>query len=124
MDRCACFCVSLAFVFCIILDCQMTKTIRKLEKETTMWRTRWENSNRSLLEMVEEVSLSLCFLVSLSCSFPAEDLLSWFFFFSFFHSLLPWMWHIDCFNVWPVIILSVVCMVLFLSIDDLDHVLW
>ncbi|XP_065176274.1 alpha-taxilin-like [Sycon ciliatum] len=33
---------------------KMTKTIRKLEKETTMWRTRWENSNRSLLEMVEE----------------------------------------------------------------------
>ena len=37
----------------------MTKTIGKLEKETTMWRTRWENSNRSLLEMVEEVSVDI-----------------------------------------------------------------
>jgi len=32
----------------------MTKTIRKLEKESVMWRTRWENTNHSLLKMVEE----------------------------------------------------------------------
>lgn len=32
----------------------MTKTIRKLEKESNMWKTRWENTNRSLLQMVEE----------------------------------------------------------------------
>lgn len=36
----------------------MTKKIKKLEKETTMWRTRWENSNRALLEMAEEVGHS------------------------------------------------------------------
>ena len=34
---------------------QMTKTIRKLEKESNMWKTRWENTNHSLLQMVEEV---------------------------------------------------------------------
>uniref|UniRef100_T2MGG6 Alpha-taxilin n=1 Tax=Hydra vulgaris TaxID=6087 RepID=T2MGG6_HYDVU len=32
----------------------MTKTIRKLEKESNMWRSRWENTNHSLLQMVEE----------------------------------------------------------------------
>ena len=37
---------------------QMTKTIRKLEKESNMWKTRWENTNHSLLQMVEEVILS------------------------------------------------------------------
>jgi len=33
----------------------MTKTIRKLEKESNMWKTRWENTNHSLLQMVDEV---------------------------------------------------------------------
>ena len=33
----------------------MTKKIKKLEKETNMWRVRWENSNKSLLQMAEEV---------------------------------------------------------------------
>uniref|UniRef100_A0A3B3QV17 Taxilin alpha n=1 Tax=Paramormyrops kingsleyae TaxID=1676925 RepID=A0A3B3QV17_9TELE len=33
---------------------QMTKKIKKLEKETTMYRSRWESSNRALLEMAEE----------------------------------------------------------------------
>lgn len=32
----------------------MTKTIRKLEKESNMWKGRWENTNHSLLQMVEE----------------------------------------------------------------------
>lgn len=32
----------------------MTKTIRKLEKESNMWKTRWENTNHSLLQMVDE----------------------------------------------------------------------
>ena len=32
----------------------MTKTIRKLEKESHTWKTRWENTNHSLLKMVEE----------------------------------------------------------------------
>lgn len=35
---------------------QMTKKIKKLEKETAMYRSRWESSNKALLEMAEEVS--------------------------------------------------------------------
>lgn len=34
----------------------MTKKIKKLEKETTVYRSRWESSNKALLEMAEEVS--------------------------------------------------------------------
>ena len=33
----------------------MTKTIKKLEKEKLSWKTKFENGNRSLLQMVEEV---------------------------------------------------------------------
>ena len=33
----------------------MTKKIKKLEKETAVWRSRWENSNKSLIDMAEEV---------------------------------------------------------------------
>ncbi|KAM9576356.1 gamma-taxilin-like isoform 3-T7 [Trichechus inunguis] len=33
---------------------QMTKKIKKLEKETTVWRTKWENNNEILLQMAEE----------------------------------------------------------------------
>lgn len=36
---------------------QMTKKIKKLEKETAMYRSRWESSNKALLEMAEEVSV-------------------------------------------------------------------
>lgn len=36
---------------------QMTKKIKKLEKETAMYRSRWESSNKALLEMSEEVGL-------------------------------------------------------------------
>ncbi|KAL1773327.1 alpha-taxilin [Sigmodon hispidus] len=36
---------------------KMTKKIRKLEKETTMYRSRWESSNKALLEMAEEKTL-------------------------------------------------------------------
>lgn len=35
---------------------QMTKKIKKLEKETAMYRSRWESSNKALLEMAEEVT--------------------------------------------------------------------
>ncbi|KAF3820086.1 hypothetical protein GH733_015595 [Mirounga leonina] len=35
----------------------MTKKIKKLEKETTMYRSRWESSNKALLEMAEEKTL-------------------------------------------------------------------
>ncbi|XP_072884259.1 alpha-taxilin-like [Hemitrygon akajei] len=36
---------------------KMTKKIKKLEKETTMYRSRWECSNKALLDMVEEKTL-------------------------------------------------------------------
>uniref|UniRef100_A0A671T7Z4 Eukaryotic translation initiation factor 3 subunit I-like n=1 Tax=Sinocyclocheilus anshuiensis TaxID=1608454 RepID=A0A671T7Z4_9TELE len=36
---------------------KMTKKIKKLEKETTMYRSRWESSNKALLEMAEEKML-------------------------------------------------------------------
>lgn len=42
---------------------QMTKKIKKLEKETTMYRSRWESSNKALLEMAEEV----LDLITISC---------------------------------------------------------
>jgi len=37
----------------------MTKKIKKLEKETVMYRQRWEGSNKALLTMAEEVTLNL-----------------------------------------------------------------
>lgn len=43
----------LSFVFL-----QMTKKIKKLEKETTQWRSKWESNNQALLQMAEEVTLS------------------------------------------------------------------
>lgn len=39
---------------------QMTKKIKKLEKETAMYRSRWESSNKALLEMAEEVGFCCC----------------------------------------------------------------
>ncbi|XP_051919928.1 gamma-taxilin isoform X1 [Hippocampus zosterae] len=36
---------------------KMTKKIKKLEKETTQWRTKWESNNRTLLQMAEEKTL-------------------------------------------------------------------
>ncbi|XP_069613408.1 gamma-taxilin isoform X2 [Ranitomeya imitator] len=33
---------------------KMTKKIKKLEKETVVWRTKWENNNKALLQMAEE----------------------------------------------------------------------
>ncbi|XP_041825770.1 gamma-taxilin isoform X2 [Melanotaenia boesemani] len=36
---------------------KMTKKIKKLEKETTQWRTKWENNNQALLQMAEEKTL-------------------------------------------------------------------
>ncbi|XP_045852669.1 gamma-taxilin-like isoform X4 [Meles meles] len=33
---------------------QMTKKIKKLEKEMVIWRTKWENNNKVLLQMAEE----------------------------------------------------------------------
>ena len=46
---------SLALTLSFCLLGQMTKKIKKLEKETTMYRSRWESSNKALLEMAEEV---------------------------------------------------------------------
>ncbi|CAH1798771.1 unnamed protein product [Owenia fusiformis] len=37
---------------------KMTKKIRKLEKETHMWRNRWESSNTALINMAEEKTRS------------------------------------------------------------------
>ncbi|XP_077419536.1 gamma-taxilin isoform X3 [Vanacampus margaritifer] len=36
---------------------KMTKKIKKLEKETTQWRTKWESNNQTLLQMAEEKTL-------------------------------------------------------------------
>lgn len=33
---------------------KMTKKIKKLEKETIIWRSKWENNNKALLQMAEE----------------------------------------------------------------------
>ncbi len=44
---------------------QMTKKIKKLEKETAMYRSRWESSNKALLEMAEEVKQIFVFAVKL-----------------------------------------------------------
>ncbi|XP_061886261.1 gamma-taxilin isoform X1 [Entelurus aequoreus] len=37
---------------------KMTNKIKKLEKETTQWRTKWESNNQALLQMAEEKTLS------------------------------------------------------------------
>jgi len=42
----------------------MTKKIKKLEKETAMYRSRWESSNKALLEMSEEVKQLFSFCSS------------------------------------------------------------
>lgn len=39
----------------VLIYHQMTKKIKKLEKETTQWRTKWESNNQALLQMAEEV---------------------------------------------------------------------
>ncbi|XP_068612203.1 gamma-taxilin [Brachionichthys hirsutus] len=36
---------------------KMTKKIKKLEKETTQWRSKWESNNQALLQMAEERTL-------------------------------------------------------------------
>lgn len=45
---------------CFVLF-QMTKKIKKLEKETTQWRTKWESNNQALLQMAEEVEFILVY---------------------------------------------------------------
>lgn len=37
----------------------MTKKIKKLEKETTQWKTKWESNNQALLQMAEEVTIAV-----------------------------------------------------------------
>ncbi|XP_055246599.1 alpha-taxilin isoform X3 [Gorilla gorilla gorilla] len=46
---------------------KMTKKIKKLEKETTMYRSRWESSNKALLEMAEEKTVRDKELEGLQC---------------------------------------------------------
>uniref|UniRef100_W5LZ65 Taxilin beta b n=2 Tax=Lepisosteus oculatus TaxID=7918 RepID=W5LZ65_LEPOC len=36
---------------------KMTKKMKKLEKESTVWRTRFESSNKALVDMIEEKAL-------------------------------------------------------------------
>ncbi|KAG9493565.1 hypothetical protein GDO78_001453 [Eleutherodactylus coqui] len=48
---------------------KMTKKIRKLEKDTNTWKTRFENCNKALLDMIEEKSMRAkeyeCFVVKI-----------------------------------------------------------
>ena len=46
---------------------QMGKRIKKLEKEGAQWRAKWENSNRALLDMAEEVRIISLFYHSQLC---------------------------------------------------------
>ena len=39
----------------------MTKRTKKLEKDGAQWKVKWENANRALIEMADEVCVScLC----------------------------------------------------------------
>lgn len=53
--------VSLLAVDYMVCYLQMTKKIKKLEKETTQWRTKWESNNQALLQMAEEVKVHTIF---------------------------------------------------------------
>ncbi|XP_073483492.1 beta-taxilin [Aquarana catesbeiana] len=48
---------------------KMTKKIKKLEKDTNTWKTRFENCNKALLDMIEEKALKAkeydCFVVKI-----------------------------------------------------------
>ncbi|XP_063299370.1 beta-taxilin [Pelobates fuscus] len=48
---------------------KMTKKMKKLEKETSTWKTRFENCNKALLDMIEEKTMRAkeyeCFLVKI-----------------------------------------------------------
>ena len=46
------------FICATVLVLQMSKTVKKQEKEAKMWRSRWEASNQSVMKMTEEVSTS------------------------------------------------------------------
>lgn len=45
----------------------MTKKIKKLEKETTQWRTKWESNNQALLQMAEEVTDNMIHTLPFGC---------------------------------------------------------
>ena len=47
---------SVRSVITLCFGSQMGKRIKKLEKEGAQWRAKWENSNKALLDMAEEVS--------------------------------------------------------------------
>ena len=55
---------------------KMTKKMKKLEKDTTMYRQRWESSNKALLTMAEEVFIFVpfIFIFILPLSSPAHHL--------------------------------------------------
>lgn len=54
----------------------MTKKIKKLEKETTQWRSKWESNNQALLQMAEEVTD--CFHYPLKCTLVHLELVTFF----------------------------------------------
>jgi len=67
---------SLLSSFCIN-ECvlQMAKKIKKLEKETAMYRQRWENSNKALVAMAEEVSAGFVYRSMQQCLKPVTLLI-------------------------------------------------
>ena len=53
---------------------QMTKRIKKLEKDGMTWKNKWEASNKGLLEMMEAVSALLSFNASLLLEYRISSL--------------------------------------------------
>jgi hypothetical protein len=41
----------------------MTKRIKKLEKDGASWKNKWENANKALIDMAEEVRFFNSFLL-------------------------------------------------------------
>lgn len=39
----------------VLLRFQMTEKMKKMEKETNLWKSRFENCNKALTDMMEEV---------------------------------------------------------------------
>jgi len=50
----------------------MTKKMKKLEKESSTWKTRFESCNKALVEMIEEVTHThmTCPYLSISFALP------------------------------------------------------
>lgn len=48
---------------------KMSKKVKKLEKEGAAWKSKWEKSNKALIEMAEDVSIYITYLKI----FPARN---------------------------------------------------